>query len=101
MDLKIIDKYNFSDAEKKFMEDSRQQVTTSDINQSRIISDFILGKKIEGIAEKMITSNEKLATSNEKYSKRMLILTGGLVFVGVVQVIVQLIQILKIIKTTP
>lgn len=94
MDLKIIDEYKPSDVERKFIEQSRHQVETSDINQSRIISEFIFGKKIEGVAEKMIISNEK-------HSQRILYLTMALVFVGVVQIIVQLIQIFNTIKATP
>ena len=39
--------------------------------------------------------------SNEKHSQRILYLTMALVFVGVVQIIVQLIQIFNTIKATP
>lgn len=37
-----------------------------------------------------IESNERIAESNEKYAKAMNILTGGLLFVGVVQIILEI-----------
>ena len=40
----------------------------------------------------LIGSNEKLARSNEKYARAMMWLTGGLVLVGVAQIIVSVIS---------
>jgi hypothetical protein len=40
----------------------------------------------------IIQSNKELALSNDKYSARMVGLTKALVFVGAVQILVQLIQ---------
>jgi len=86
MDLQnLFSEYKFSEAEKKFIAESKTPYT-SDINQSRIVSEFILGKRIEDATNKIIESNKKLAASNEKYAKRMLWLTGALVFVGLVQI---------------
>jgi len=42
-------------------------------------------KAAEIQTDKLISSNERLAISNERYSKRMLWLTVGLFFVGIVQ----------------
>lgn len=82
---KITTQYNFSEEEKKIMNDSGT-ANTAAMNQSRIVSEFILGKKIETAADSIIKSNEKLIVSNEKYSKGMLYLTGALVFVGIVNI---------------
>jgi len=86
MDVKdLLKEYKFLEKEKSFINQANTAVT-ADMNQSRIISEFILGKKIKNATTKIITSNEKLATSNEKYTKAMLLLTAGLVFATIVQV---------------
>ena len=82
---KITTQYNFSEEEKKIMNDSGT-ANTAAMNQSRIVSEFILGKKIETATDSIIKSNEKLTASNEKYLKGMLYLTGALVFVGIVNI---------------
>ena len=56
------------------------------MNQSRVVSEFILGKKIETAVDKIIKSNKELAESNKRYSRAMLYLTGALVFVGIAQI---------------
>jgi len=90
---KIFEENQFSEAEKNFMLKSETAIT-HDMNQSCIVSEFVLGKRIEKAAKEMIDSNEKLASSNEKYSKRMSRLTIAIVFVGVVGIIIQIIQLL-------
>ncbi|MEX0931851.1 MAG: hypothetical protein WDZ88_03830 [Candidatus Paceibacterota bacterium] len=82
---RITEQYNFSENEKKIMSDSGT-ANTAAMNQSRIVSEFILAKKIDIATDRMIESNKKLSESNEKYSKAMLYLTGALVFVGIVQI---------------
>lgn len=82
---KITTQYDFSEDERKIMNDSGT-ANTAAMNQSRIVSEFILGKKIGIAADRIIESNEKLTASNEKYSKGMLYLTGALVFVGIVNI---------------
>ena len=82
---KITTQYNFSEDEKKIMNDSGT-ANTAAMNQSRIVSEFILGKKIDIAVDNIIESNEKLTASNEKYSKGMLYLMGALVFVGIVNI---------------
>jgi len=86
---KLTGEYGFSEDEIDFMNNS-ETATTADMNQSRIVSEFILGRKVVQAADKVIGSNEKLAASNEKYSKRMFWLTAALVSVGAVQILVQL-----------
>ena len=88
----LLESYNFSDIEKKFIEESNTAVT-SEMNESRIASEFILGKVIDAATDRVINSNGELAKSNEKHSRSMILLTGGLVLVAVVQIIVQVIQI--------
>ena len=86
LDIKTIKaQYGFSEDEKKIMEDSGT-ANTAAMNQSRVVSEFILGRKIEMAVDKIIKSNEELAISNKKYSRAMLYLTGALVFVGIVQI---------------
>jgi len=51
-----------------------------------------LRDSIKDSTESVITSNKELSKSQEKYSSRLLILTGGLVLVGVLQVVAVLIQ---------
>ena len=43
---------------------------------------------IHSAVDKLITSNTKLSESNDRYAKAMKWLTGGLVIVGIAQVIV-------------
>ncbi len=43
-------------------------------------------------AEKIRRSNERIAAANEKYAKAMMWLTGGLVFVGILQILLTLIR---------
>ncbi len=89
---KIFDDYQFSEAEKTLVTESNTS-TTAKMNQSRVASELILSKTIQRQAEAIIGSNTKLAASNEKYSARLVWLTGALVFVGLAQIIVQVIQI--------
>jgi len=84
---KIFEENQFSEAEKNFMLKSETAIT-HDMNQSRIVSEFILRKRIEKAAKEIIDSNEK-------YSKRMLWLTIAIIFIGVVGIIIQIIQLLS------
>lgn len=87
MDTSILDTLDLNEQEKLFIKESKT-ATTTDMNQSRIISEIYFAKKLEKVADKVIISNEKLAKSNEKYAKGMLWLTGALVFVGIVQIVI-------------
>jgi hypothetical protein len=92
LSTKIFDDYEFSDAEKVLVDESNTAVTAK-MNQSRVTSELILSKTIQKQAEALIKSNTDLAASNEKYSARLVWLTGALVFVGLVQIVVQIVQI--------
>lgn len=92
MDSKILNKFEITENEKQFISNSKT-ATTSDINHSRIISDIYLSKTLETITNKIITSNKLLSDSNNKYTKGMLFLTGGLLFIGIIQIIIQAVQI--------
>jgi hypothetical protein len=87
MNLNILNNLGLTTEELAFIKEANTPVT-ADINQSRIISEIYFAKKIEQVADKIISSNERLAESNNKYSKRMLGLTAALVFVGLVQAFV-------------
>lgn len=47
-----------------------------------------LKANLHSVVDKIISSNERLAKSNERYSRALCWLTGGLVLVGLLQVIV-------------
>lgn len=67
MDLKeLFNEYNFSEAEKKFIGRAKTAYT-SEMNQSRIVSEFILGKRIEKATKEITKSNKRLAESNKKH----------------------------------
>jgi hypothetical protein len=91
MNLNILNNLGLTTEEFAFIKEANTPVT-ADINQSRIISEIYFAKKIEQVADKIILSNEKLAESNNKYAKRMLGLTAALVFVGLVQAFVALVN---------
>jgi hypothetical protein len=92
MDYKILNKFDLTEEEKQFIKES-QTASASDMNHSRVISDIFLAKTLELITNRFIESNKILSDSNNKYANRMLWLTGGLVFVGLIQIIIQTIQI--------
>ena len=81
----IAQENNFSEIEKNFAENSAG-FNQAGINQSRVISELVLGKKLEKITEKIITSNAQ-------QSRKMATLTLALVFVGIVQVFAILLPI--------
>ncbi len=86
------DGLKLTENEKKFVEAALTAVTKQ-TNQIRIISDFYLIKNLKKLSDKTIISNEKLSGSNEKYAKGMLCLTGGLVFVGLVQIMLMIVKL--------
>ena len=85
----LIETVGFTDEEKEFILRSDTAVTAK-MNQSRVLSEFCFIKNLEKVASNMIHSNEKLSKSHDKYANRMLWLTGGIVFVGIVQIIIAL-----------
>lgn len=87
---KLFNEYDFSDAERDLAGKSKTAYT-SEMNQSRVISELVLNKRIEKAAKDIISSNESLAKSNRNHLRWVRILTGALVFVGLVQIILQFI----------
>ncbi|MCD4761153.1 hypothetical protein K8R42_04605 [bacterium] len=81
---KITEQYDLSEDEKKIMSDSGT-ANTAAMNQSRIVSEFILGKKIDLAVDKIVASNKELSKANDNHSRAMRWLTGALVFVGIMQ----------------
>ena len=49
-------------------------------------------KKVEASVDKMVASNERLSSSNDRYARAMNILTGGLLFLALVQVALELVR---------
>ena len=64
----------------------------SQINKTRIWSQIHTVKKIEASVENMVASNERLSNSNDRYARAMNILTGGLLFLALVQVVLELVR---------
>lgn len=91
----ICDDFELPERDRNFAEKvgSNQTGQTAERDQYRVLSEFILRKKIESVVDKMIASNQKLADSNEKYSEKMVNLTRALVFVGIAQVIATAVQV--------
>ncbi|PIT87598.1 MAG: hypothetical protein COU31_02065 [Candidatus Magasanikbacteria bacterium CG10_big_fil_rev_8_21_14_0_10_40_10] len=89
MNHKILGKFNLTEEEQKFLQESNCH-ETGPMNYTRIISNLYLAKTIEDSTNKTIESNKKLAESNNAYTKGMLRLTGGLIFVGLADVAVQI-----------
>lgn len=90
----ITKEYDFSETEMEFLKASATG-QTADINQSQIVSNFILSKRLSKMTDKLIAAEEKLAESNTQQSKRLNYLTGALVFVGCVQILVQIVGLLN------
>ncbi len=82
---KIVGEYKLSETEKEIIHGSGT-ANTAVMNQSRVASKIILGKKIENATDKMINSNKF-------HSWAMIGLTGGLLFVGLITIAIQLIQL--------
>ena len=57
------------------------------------MSEFILGKRIKRATDNIIKTNRELSASHDKYSHRIGYLTGALVFVGIIQIIIQVFNI--------
>ncbi len=87
MNIDILKNLDLTDEEEKFIKESNTAIAAQ-MNQSRIISEIYFIKKLDIITDKIIDSNER-------YAKRMLFLTGALVFVTCALVFVGIIQILK------
>ncbi len=61
------------------------------IQKDKIISDFYLSKLSEKVNLELIASNEKLASSRNKQATALIFFTGGIMFVGIVQIVITII----------
>ena len=93
MSRKLVENFGFNDDEKQLCQDAKTG-ETANINESRVISEIYFIKKLEQMTNRIVESNENLSKSNKKYVKGMLWLTGGLVFVGIIQIILYFINII-------
>jgi hypothetical protein len=64
------------------------QITSLQIEESSVQNRIVIHNALHAI----IDSNEKLARSNEHYVRAMMWLTGGLILVGIVQIVASLIK---------
>ncbi len=62
------------------------------LEQDQVYSDFYLAKLSEKVSRDLIDSNERLSKSSSKQAKALNWLTGGIVSVGVVQIILIVIR---------
>ena len=77
--------YSLSESEKELINFSRTDAT-KEISQAKIISDLYIIKNAEDFVCKLIDSNKKLAKSNNRYALALVLLTGALVVVGLIQI---------------
>jgi hypothetical protein len=92
MDIKdILKEHEFSDAERVFMEKSYTTIT-ADINQSQVVSELILGKRIEKAARDIIESNRQLSETADRSARVLVLLTTVLVVISLYQLAVSIFQ---------
>ena len=65
---KLYEENKFAEAEKTLAETSKSDLTEV-INQTSVVSNLVLGKKIEKAVVRLIVSNKKVAKSNEIHSQ--------------------------------
>ncbi|MDF2891783.1 MAG: hypothetical protein K0R80_2150 [Clostridia bacterium] len=90
---KLFEKFNLNKDEEELLNASKT-ATIADANQIKTISEIYLSKTIEQSVHRMIASNETLEKSNEQYNNKIVGLTKALVFVGVMQVIATIAQVI-------
>lgn len=90
----MLEKYDLTAEEKEFIRCSHTSVIR-DMNQSKVISEIMLAKTIEQSVKKTISSNNELQESNDKHNVKISWLTMALVFVGFIQAIAIIIQVIK------
>ena len=91
----LINELKLTKAEKAFIDDLPNDVTKSSHKRTIFLSNVYLAKKFEILTDKLISSNEILSRSQQKYSKAMAFLTGALVFFGLAQLLIAILNLLK------
>lgn len=87
----VLNEHGFSDAERAFME-SASTPATAEINQSQVVSQFILGKRIEKAAQDIIESNRQLSETADRSARVLVLLTAVLVVISIYQLAVSIFQ---------
>jgi len=77
---------DLSDDERAFLEDSFT-INQATINHTRVATEIYFSKSLEKTADRIIASNEETVASQKRYAGALNWLTGGLVFVGAVQIL--------------
>jgi hypothetical protein len=90
---KVKKELELTEFEQDLLADSKT-AQTDEINYTRNISELYLAISLDEIADKIILSNKNLAASQDKYANKMFLLTLALVFVGVVQIIIETLKFL-------
>ena len=63
------------------------------VSKFQAVTQVYAANLIEKSVQSLIESNKTIAASNNRYASAMMWLTGALVFVGIVQIIIQMVQI--------
>jgi antirestriction protein len=91
MDFSLYRTGVFSEEEKLFLD---KQVNHSNKQHlEAVVAQMYSAKLIKISVDNFSEATKNNAESNEKYAKGMNWLTGGLVFVGVVQIVIQILQL--------
>jgi len=85
----FIDQFGLSELEKKYIQYARSLNGAANIYASQTLADFVLSKNLRAMTDDIIDSSAKLSLSNIKYAKALSWLTGGLVFIGILQIILR------------
>ena len=84
----IIRELDLSEGEKALLAGA-ETGTTSQINKTRVYADIYVTKGMRRAVKDLIDSNLVLSQSNERHARALNWLTAGLLFLGIVQVVLQ------------
>lgn len=77
----------------KLLDDWHINSNLGSVSKFQAATQMYAANLVEDSVQKLIASNENIATSNDRHEKSMNRLTIALVFVGFVQIVIQIIQI--------
>jgi len=89
----IFNEMEFTKGEKELIGAS-EATPVHTINKTSTISKIYLAKTIKGSIDQLVISNNNLEKSNDKHNRRIFSLTIALVFVGIVQAITTIVQVI-------
>ena len=84
---------DFFTSEEIYLINNSAEANTALTNQRTITAQIYSAKVLANASNELKKSNEIIAASNNRYASAMMWFTGALVFVGIVQIIVQIFQI--------